>query len=212
MVGEEEVPTVGINKKMKILNLYAGIGGNRRLWGNKHEITAVEHKQDIADVYHDMFPKDTVIVGDAHQYLLDHYKEFDFIWTSPPCPTHSQYRYNVGVLGKGFDAVYPDMTLYQEILLLQYYFKKDFVVENTVSYYDPLIAPQKLSRHYIWSNRTFTDIKIKPVGLRDKNKIEDIAKASGYDLSKYPALKNKRQVVRNCVSGELGLHLLKQIV
>ena len=27
---------------MKILNLYAGIGGNRKLWGDEHEITAVE--------------------------------------------------------------------------------------------------------------------------------------------------------------------------
>ncbi|MFA5299721.1 MAG: hypothetical protein WC389_16170 [Lutibacter sp.] len=27
---------------MKILNLYAGIGGNRKLWGNNLEITAVE--------------------------------------------------------------------------------------------------------------------------------------------------------------------------
>lgn len=26
---------------MKILNLYAGIGGNRELWGNEHEITGV---------------------------------------------------------------------------------------------------------------------------------------------------------------------------
>lgn len=24
---------------MKILNLYAGIGGNRKLWGDEHEIT-----------------------------------------------------------------------------------------------------------------------------------------------------------------------------
>lgn len=27
---------------MKILNLYAGIGGNRKLWGNEHQITADE--------------------------------------------------------------------------------------------------------------------------------------------------------------------------
>ena len=30
------------SKKLKILNLYAGIGGNRKLWGNEHDITAVE--------------------------------------------------------------------------------------------------------------------------------------------------------------------------
>ncbi len=27
---------------MNILNLYAGIGGNRKLWGSTHKITAVE--------------------------------------------------------------------------------------------------------------------------------------------------------------------------
>ena len=28
---------------MKILNLYSGIGGNRKLWGDEHEVTAVEN-------------------------------------------------------------------------------------------------------------------------------------------------------------------------
>lgn len=70
---------------MKILNLYAGIGGNRKLWGDDYEITAVEFDPEIARAYQDRYPNDTVIVGDAKQYLLDHYKEFDFIWASPPC-------------------------------------------------------------------------------------------------------------------------------
>lgn len=74
---------------MKILNLYAGIGGNRKLWGDEHEIIAVEWDEKIASIYQGFFPKDKVIVGDAHQYLLDHFSEFDFIWTSPPCQTHS---------------------------------------------------------------------------------------------------------------------------
>lgn len=70
--------------QVKILNLYAGIGGNRKLWGDTHEITAVEYKPEIAKIYQDHFPNDTVIVTDAHQYLLDHFDEFDFIWSSPP--------------------------------------------------------------------------------------------------------------------------------
>ena len=74
---------------MKILNLYAGIGGNRMLWGNEHEITAVEYNEHIAKVYKEQYPNDNVIVADAHEYLLKHYAEFDFIWSSPPCPTHT---------------------------------------------------------------------------------------------------------------------------
>jgi DNA (cytosine-5)-methyltransferase 1 len=76
---------------MRILNLYAGIGGNRKLWEDV-DVTAVEWNEEIARVYSDNFPNDKVIVADAHQYLLDHYTEFDFIWASPPCPTHSRTK------------------------------------------------------------------------------------------------------------------------
>jgi len=58
---------------MRILNLYAGIGGNRKLWTDV-EVTAVEMNPKIAAIYQDFFPNDKVIVADAHQYLLDHFK------------------------------------------------------------------------------------------------------------------------------------------
>lgn len=99
---------------MKILNLYAGIGGNRKLWGEKNEITAVEIEPKIAECYKKLFPKDNVIVADAHEYLRRHFREYDFIWASPPCPTHSVLQmtryYNA-------DLKYPDMKLYQEIII-----------------------------------------------------------------------------------------------
>lgn len=141
---------------MKILNLYAGIGGNRKLWGDEHEITAIEYVPAIAKVYQDLFPKDTVIVADAHQYLLDHYKEFDFIWSSPPCPTHSDIR-RCGVHAGQYEAKYPEMSLYQEIIFLMNFLPKGarFVVENVKPYYEPLIQPTaKLHRHYFWTNFT----------------------------------------------------------
>ena len=52
---------------MKILNLYACLGGNRYKWGNDHDITAVELDQDLAKLYQERFPNDKVIVADAHQ-------------------------------------------------------------------------------------------------------------------------------------------------
>ena len=58
---------------MRILNLYSGIGGNRKLWGDSHEIVAVENNKDIAAVYSDMFPKDTMVIEDAHLFLLENY-------------------------------------------------------------------------------------------------------------------------------------------
>jgi len=38
---------------MKILNLYCGVGGNRKLWGNDHDITAIEADPLIAQIYID---------------------------------------------------------------------------------------------------------------------------------------------------------------
>ena len=107
---------------LKILNLYAGIGGNRKLWKDV-EVTAVENNPKIAAIYQDFFPDDKVIVGDAHAYLLEHFKEFDFIWSSPPCPSHSDVR-RANVLnkeGSQTKAIYPEMSLYEEVLLLMYF-------------------------------------------------------------------------------------------
>lgn len=197
---------------MKILNLYAGIGGNRKLWGNEHEITAVEIDPEIAKIYQDFFPNDKVIVADAHQYLLDHYKEFDFIWSSPPCPTHSQIRYNIGFLAnrkyKKVDAVYPDMTLYQEIILLKYYYQGKWVVENTVPYYEPLIKGQKIGGHIWWSNFNINEFNHGNRNHRGGT-VETLQERKLLDISKY-SIPNKRQILRNCVEPETGLWVFNE--
>lgn len=54
---------------MKVLNLYAGIGGNRKLWTDV-EVTAVENEQYIADVYKELYPADTVIVAELDRHLF----------------------------------------------------------------------------------------------------------------------------------------------
>ena len=66
---------------MKILNLYAGIGGNRKLWkiNRGDEIWAVENNKEIANIYYNLFPFDKLIIGDAHEFLLNNYEQFDFI-------------------------------------------------------------------------------------------------------------------------------------
>ena len=115
---------------MKIINLYAGIGGNRALWGDEHDITAVEYNEDIAAVYKDRFPNDTVIIGDAHEYLLKNYKEFDFIWSSPPCQSHSRIL-NSQYTKHNYNPKYPDMKLWQEIIFLQGHQRDKKWVEST---------------------------------------------------------------------------------
>lgn len=195
---------------MKILNLYAGIGGNRKLWGSDNQITAVENDPEIAKEYKRMFPDDEVVVGDAHEYLLKNFEKFDFVWSSPPCPTHGQYRYNVGVRAKGYSAVFPDMKLYEEIIFLQYYFKGHYVVENVKPYYKPLVDPSSvLQRHLFWSNFPIEKAEFKPKDIRSKNKISDYADI-GFDITE-SKISNKRQVLRNCVDPDLGLYVLEQL-
>lgn len=199
--------------KIRILNLYAGIGGNRKLWDGDIEVTAVENNEEIAKIYQDLFPNDKMIVGDAHQYLLEHYKEFDFIWASPPCPTHSKLRKGLSMFN-GAKAVYPDMKLYEEILFLLGYFKGKFVVENVNSWYDPLIKPYELERHFFWSNFPLPKKKINTGkfsitgGVNKESgdeQVERLEKEFNYDLSKYNI--DKRTALRNCVNPELGKHI-----
>jgi len=202
-------------RRLRILNLYAGIGGNRKLWGHQlhradYDITAVELDENIANIYKDFYPEDKVVVGDAHQYLLDHYKEFDIIWSSPPCQSHSSFRQNICVRYRGTEAVYPEMNLYQEILFLQYNFKGNWVVENVKPYYKPLIEPTfVLDRHLFWSNKKIEKKEFKKDNIR-KSQIPQLQEKYGYDLSKYK-LKNKRQVLRNCVEPEIGEYVLSKL-
>ena len=193
---------------MKILNLYAGIGGNRKLWGDTHDITSVEYDENIATVYADLFPNDTLVIGDAHEYLRQHYDQFDFIWSSPPCQTHSSFRYNIGVRFRGTEAKYPDMTLYEEIVFLQYHANPEtlWLVENVVPYYEPLIAAQKINRHLYWANFDLPELSKVNDNIRG-NQIPDLEALHGYNLSGYK-LPNKRQVLRNCVSPITGREIL----
>ena len=192
---------------MKILNLYAGIGGNRKLWSNEHHVTAVEYDEKIALIYKDLYPNDIVIIGDAHQYLLDHYSEFDFIWASPPCPSHGQYRHNVGVIGKGFAPIMPDMSLYAQIVFLQHYAKGKWVVENVKPYYEPLVKPTfEMQRHLFWSNFDVPARKFDKSDIRHKNKISDF---EGHEIVAASKISNKRQALRNCVDSDLGLHVFE---
>jgi len=192
---------------MKILNLYAGIGGNRKLWSSDHKITAIELNPEIAKVYQEFFPYDTVIVGDAHQYLLEHYKEFDFIWASPPCPSHSRIR-KMGAQKNLYPAIYPDFALWQEVTLLQHFHENKWIIENVVPYYTPIIeASFKLDRHCFWSNIVVPYKKFKPREKSHKDINGGNDTIFGINLSKYN-IKDKRRLLRNMVNPELGKHIL----
>ena len=195
---------------MKILNLYAGIGGNRMLWGDSHEITAVEIDPKIAAIYKYLFPNDNVVVGDAHEYLRQHFREFDFIWASPPCPTHSVLQNT-----RFYDPKlkYPDMTLYQEIIWLQTFFRGGYCIENVQPYYKPLIPPTfTMERHCYWasgfvmvpdhSDHTYTDIR---------DRADNMEKEYGLDLSQFRGTTDIRKCLRNMVKPQDGKFIFEQL-
>jgi len=197
---------------MKILNLYACLGGNRYKWDEVTdvEVTAVEWDEELAKLYQERFPNDTVIVADAHQYLLEHYQEFDFIWTSPPCPTHSRARY-WGIGANGKNPVYPDMNLYQEIIFLQTHFKGKFVVENVIPYYEPFIPAQKKGRNLYWTNFNLPNI----LSDRDAkisqgtNEVKKLSEFHEYDFYKYKGKQRTDKIARNLVDYEAGKTILQ---
>ncbi len=192
---------------MKILNLYSGIGGNRQLWKDV-EVTSVEINLQIAKIYSDFYPNDNIIIGDAHLYLLENYHKYDFIWSSPPCQSHSSFRQNICVRYRNTKPEYPDMKLYQEIIFLQYNSKCKWVVENVKPYYEPLIHGKLIQRHLFWSNFGIENINIKNDDIRTAQ-IPQLQKQLNINLDKYK-LPNKRQILRNCVEPKLGLHILNQ--
>ncbi len=204
---------------MKILNLYACLGGNRYKWDEVTDIdvTAVELDPELARLYQERFPNDKVIVADAHQYLLDHYQEYDFIWSSPPCPTHSRMRkINTGEGERKSKATYSDMKLYEEILLLKHFYKGKYCVENVIPYYEPLISAKKRGRHLYWTNFNL------PNNLRDRKADNFIKESKDFRINlskfhdinyniykKYNGKQDVLKILRNLVDYEAGKTILE---
>jgi DNA (cytosine-5)-methyltransferase 1 len=201
---------------VKILNLYAGVGGNRKLWADC-EVTSVEYTPKIADIYKSLYPNDELVIGDAHAYLLENFHRFDVIWSSPPCQSHSK----MVKATRHKKARYADCSLYEEILLLQQFFEGSWIVENVVPYYTPLIEPtQRIGRHLVWSNKPLegvTDVPRPPGFINRTNTAgkEALQDWLGihyegnvyYDGNHCPA-----QILRNCVHPELGKQLLDRLI
>lgn len=199
---------------MKVLNAYSGLGGNRKLWKGC-QVTSIDNNQKIMDVYQMLNPNDICIVGDAHQYLLDHYQEFDFIWSSPPCQTHS--KMNKATRHK--KRRYPEMALYQEIIFLQHFFNGDWVVENVKPYYEPLIPAITIGRHLFWSNFNFSYFDVK----RQSDFINQANLAGKQDLMNWLDIHYEEniyygknhcpaQILRNCVHPLVGEHIFNAMM
>lgn len=190
----------------KILNLYGGIGGNRKLWENNHDITTIEYNEEIANLYHSYYPEDKIIVADAHKYLIDHVLDgWDFIWASPPCPSHSRINRDGNHAPR-----YPEMSLYQEIIMLSNnWYKGKWVIENVIPYYEPLMKPSvKIDRHYFWCNFFVNKLHVAPEKTIRTQKGSD--SRYGFNLKGVSIKHDKRQILRNLVNPQIGLHFLNR--
>lgn len=192
---------------MKVLNLYACLGGNRLLWDDC-QVTAVELDPDLARMYQERFPNDKVIIADAHQYLLDlknsgELDSYSFVWSSPPCPSHSKARF---ARRDSTIAQYPDMKLYQEIIFLDKWFQGKYCVENVIPYYTPLIPAKKRGRHLYWTNFNLpSDLNERKGGIMEgKDEVTQWCKFHDYDFTKYKGKQRTDKIARNLVDYQVG--------
>jgi len=194
-------------KKIKVLNLYAGLGGNRKLWKDV-EVTAIENNESIAKAYKQFFPNDRVIIDDSISYLIENYKMFDFIWASPPCQSHSRIRFASAKRGSYIVKI-PDLRLYELILFLKHYYDGFWVVENVIPFYKPIIKPTtKIGRHYFWSNKDLSSINIKD---RNSNQIIGNDTLYGFNIKNLNINIRKDQVIRNLHNPIIGKHIFDEI-
>ena len=84
------------------------------------------------------------------------------------------------------------MSLYQEVIFLDNFFKGKYIVENVIPYYDPLMPAQKRGRHLYWSNiKLPTNINERPtIGISTaKNEVKKLCEFHDFDFYKYKGSK-----------------------
>lgn len=196
---------------MKCLNLYAGLGGNRKKWPATVQVTSVEKNEQVCAWYRDRYPADNVVCGDAISYLQKNFSEFDFIWSSPPCQSHSFMKRH----GRHATPQFPDLRLYEQIIFLSEHFRGKWVVENVRPYYEPLLKPQKSGRHLFWANFIIPSMEIStPANIMENSSSRTgrriLADWLGIDYDFSIRLTGKghpEQALKNCVHPDLGLHV-----
>jgi DNA (cytosine-5)-methyltransferase 1 len=113
---------------------------------------------------------------------------------------------NTGEGERKSKATYPDMKLYQEILLLEHFFDGKYCVENVVPYYEPLMPSQKRDRHLYWCNFTLPNVLSN---RKAENfiyaKVSELSKFHDFDFTKYKGEQRVDKMARNLVDYEAGL-------
>ena len=114
---------------------------------------------------------------------------------------------NLGPLLQSDDQINAWPENNYDLFCLSNFFNGKYCVENVKGYYEPLIKPREIGRHYFWSNFPIMLINIEQ--KEHFNKICEVEKIKGFNINEYTGV-DKRQLLRNAVIPELGLHILNQ--
>lgn len=208
---------------MRVANLWAGIGGNTWNWDrSKHEVVHVELNEEIAQANRDLNPRDEVVVADAKKFLEENYSDFDYIWASPPCPSHASIR-KAGAKNGQYSAKIPDMDLYGVIVFLDEFFEGGWTVENVNPFYERLdeqekgrqealrrVVPpaQECGRHLFWSSHEVPEVSLDASNFNQCNNSE-LMDWLGRSVPHSFDSVEKRKVLRNCVHPRIGEAVLE---
>ena len=98
------------------------------------------------------------------------------------------------------------MTLYQEIIWLQTFFKGKWCIENVKPYYTPLIPPTfVIDRHYFWASNFIMTPQFNDGYTSIRDDAQAMADAYGYDMDVLKSCGVEcRLVLRNLVVPEVG--------
>ena len=201
---------------MRVLDLYAGLGGSDKgirsvleKKGIDYEYVAIEIDPKVAEAHRKNNPGSRVIVADALSWLPE-VKNFDFVWASPPCKTHS--KWNMVWASRREKHPKPDPTLW--FLIREFRsLGINFVVENVDPYYkDPCKPTIKIGRHQFWTSfpiKKFDFIsREKPfpeMTIRDWLQYHQLETVEG-------KAQDKRQALRNCTHYSIAAGIFEQFL
>ena len=209
----------------KVLDLFAGIGGTTlgiisylESYGSEpfdYEYIAIENDPEVIEAREKLFNIYEghtlyIINTDAYTFLnTTSSKEYDFIWASPPCQSHSR-------LNMFYNRKNPDMRLWSLITRLQQQ-QIPFIVENVEPYYrEPIQHTLELGRHRFWSNKPLLPFEV-PERQKDWGwmGIPDWEEYHGIESRVTSHIKDRmkrRQVLRNMTHYSISYSIIKQIL
>ena len=94
---------------------------------------------------------------------------------------------------------------------MEKWYKKKYVVENVIPYYEPLIPAKKRGRHLYWTNFNLpNDLNERDSSIMEgADEVTKWCKFHEYDFKKYKGKQRTDKMARNLVDYEAGKTIFK---